>query len=96
MEVVSVVVKVVPEVVKTAYVPGKKWTNKGQLTYVLQMYNGQNEYVTYKKRTKRSLNEHTMRMRYSSKELCYLSCSWSFTIQVELTSTDTYRIPRGC
>ena len=26
------------------------------------MYNGQNEYVPYKKRTKRSLNDHRMRM----------------------------------
>ena len=92
MEVVSVVMNVIPEVLKTAYVPGKKRTKNGQLTYVLWMYNGQNEYVTYKKRTKLSLNEHTMHMRYSSKELCYLSCSWLFTIQVEWTSTDTYRM----
>ena len=39
------------------------------------MYNGQNEYVPYKKRTKRSLNDHRMRMRYSSRELSYLSCT---------------------
>ena len=54
------------------------------------MSNGQNEYVPYKKRTKRSLNDHRMRMRYSSRELCYLSS------QLKRTSTDSYRIPTGC
>ena len=33
------------------------------------MYNGQNEYAPYKKRTKRSLNDHRMHMRHSSGEL---------------------------
>ena len=32
------------------------------------MYNGQNEYVPYKKWTKRSLNDHRMRMQYSSRK----------------------------
>ena len=60
------------------------------------MFNGQNEYLPYKKRTKRSLNDHRMRMRYASRKLSYQSCSWPFTAQVERTSTDTYRIPTGC
>ena len=30
------------------------------------MYNGQSEYVPYKKRTKRWLNDHRMHMRYCS------------------------------
>ena len=60
------------------------------------MYNGHNEYVPYKKRTKRSLNDQRKRMRYSSLELYYLSWSWPFTPQVKRTSTDTYRIPTGC
>ena len=61
------------------------------------MYNGQNEYVPYKKRTKRSLNDHRMRMRYSSRKprYVYLFCSWPFTIQVERTSTDLHRISTG-
>ena len=60
------------------------------------MYNWQNEYVPYKKRTKHSLNDHRMRMRYSSRKLCYLSCSWPLTTQVKRTSTDTYRIHTRC
>ena len=60
------------------------------------MYNAQNEYVPYKKRTKRWLNDHRMSMRYSSGRLFYLSGSWPFTTQVERTSKDTYRIPTGC
>ena len=55
------------------------------------MYNGQSEYVPNKKQTKRSLNDHRKRMPYS-----FRSCSLLFTIQVEGTSTDTYRIPTGC
>ena len=60
------------------------------------MYNGRNEYVPYKKRTKRSLNDHRIHMRYSSRKLCYRSCSWPFTTEVERSSMDTYRIPSGC
>ena len=64
--------------------------------YVYQMYDWQNEYVPNKKQTKRCLNDHRMHMRFSSGKLCYLSCIWPFTTQVEQTSTDTYRIPTGC
>ena len=60
------------------------------------MYNGQNEYVPHKKRTKSLLNGHRLHMGYSSRKLCYLSWSWQFTTQVERTSTDTYKIPTGC
>ena len=59
------------------------------------MYNGHNEYVPYKIRTEHSLNDHRMRMWFSSRKLCYLSCSWPFTTPVVRTSTDTYRIPTG-
>ena len=60
------------------------------------MYNGQNEYAPYKKRTERSLKDHRMRKRYSSRKLSYLSCSWPITTQVERTSTDTYKMMTGC
>ena len=60
------------------------------------MYNAQNQYVPYKKRTKRWLNDHRMSMRYWSGRLFYLSGSWPFTTQVERTLTDTCRIPTGC
>ena len=60
------------------------------------MYNGQNEYVPYKKRTKRWLNDHRMNMLYSSRTLFYLYGSWPFITQVKRTSTDAYRIPTGC
>ena len=36
------------------------------------MYNGQTVYVPYMKRTKRSLNDQSKHMRYSSGELCHL------------------------
>ena len=38
-------------------------------------FNGQNEYLPYKKRTKCSLNDHRMHMRLSSGELENVSCS---------------------
>ena len=60
------------------------------------MYNGQNEYVPYKKRTKRSLNDH--RVLSGTRPGNSVTCPVvdPFTTQVEQTSRDTYRISTGC
>ena len=65
--------EVVAEVVRSTYVPNKKRTKNGQPTYVWRMLNGHNEFVPYKKRSKRSMNDQRMHMSYSSMELSYLS-----------------------
>ena len=54
----------------------KLWDILGCFHYILNPpCNGQNEYVQYKKRTKRWLNDHRMNSPYSSRTLFYLAGS---------------------
>ena len=63
------------------------------------MYNGQNKYESYKKRTKRSSNDQRMRMRYSSGGLLLpvlkLTDHNSGRTDINGYIQDTYRMPNA-